>query len=223
MILTMVQAASISKPLTAMAGPGRPPSGGLVKSALGRPLRSAGFRRPVEIHDAEYTDLSNGLLRAARAVGDDARSVLTGADLAFDLHVRTLGESARVAREFAEDHTAVPFRCRAALAGVAVFPDAMGRQREYGEFGLVAGGANDGVLAEISGETSSVLHVGDAPFLLPMSAGAPKSERSRSQGQELLFWVDRQGHRPFRKDGGGAETRRAAKSEAEARSFAGRG
>lgn len=99
----------------------------------------------------------------------------------------------------------------------------MGRQRKYGEFGLVAGGANNGVLAEISGESSSVLHVADAPFLLPMSAGAPKSERSRSQGQELLFWVDRQGHRPFRKDGGVAETRRAAKSEAEARSFAGRG
>jgi hypothetical protein len=71
---------------------------------LGGPVRKAGFLRPVEIHDAEHPDLSDGFRRAAGAV---ARSVLARADLAFDLDVRALGESTRVAREFAKDHTAV--------------------------------------------------------------------------------------------------------------------
>lgn len=93
---SLIPPGSIFPPSTigAVGRPGEAASGGLVRSALGGPFRPAGFRRPVEIHDAEYTDLSNGLLHAARAVGEDARSVLTGADLAFDLHVRTLGESA---------------------------------------------------------------------------------------------------------------------------------
>ena len=49
-------------------------------------------------------------------------------------------------------------------------------------------------------------------FSVPESlSGHPESERSRSQGQGLLFWGDRQGQ-PVRQDGGGAETRRAAES-----------
>jgi hypothetical protein len=51
-------------------------------------------------------------------------------------------------------------------------------------------------------------------FLLPMSLGARNSKRSRSQSPGLLFRGDRQGARaPCRQDGGGAETRRAARNE----------
>ena len=66
-------------------------------------------------------------------------------------------------------------------------------QRQYGERCLVAGGAKNGVFAEVSRESGSILHVDDSPFLLPMSDGAPNSECSRSQGQMLLFRGDRQG------------------------------
>jgi hypothetical protein len=47
-----------------------------------------------------------------------------------------------------------------------------------------------------------------------MSLGARNSKRNRSQSPGLLFWGDRQGARaPVRQDGGGAETRRAARNE----------
>jgi hypothetical protein len=69
----------------------------------------------------------DGPLHAARAIGEDARSVLASADLAFELNVRALGESARVGREFAKDNTAVPFGDGLAPAGATVFPAAMRR------------------------------------------------------------------------------------------------
>src|SRR5580704_14097787 len=47
-----------------------------------------------------------------------------------------------------------------------------------------------------------------------MSLGARNSKRSRSQSPGLLFRGDRQGvAAPARQDGGGAETRRAARNE----------
>jgi hypothetical protein len=58
---------------------GRPPSGDLPGPA--------GFRRPLETHDAEHTDLGDRSLHAARAICEDARSVLARADLAFELNV----------------------------------------------------------------------------------------------------------------------------------------
>src|SRR5688500_2435581 len=50
--------------------------------------------------------------------------------------------------------------------------------------------------------------------LAPVSLGAPRGERSRSQGQGLLFRGDRPRRNeaePVRRRGGGAETRRAVK------------
>jgi hypothetical protein len=59
-----------------------------------------------------------------------------------------------------------------------------------------------------------------------MSLGAPKSERSRSQGQGLLFRgtakaLAKRGADP--QDGGGAETLQGREAEAEDRRAAGRG
>jgi hypothetical protein len=45
---------------------------------------------------AIIADLGDRSLHAARAIGEDARSVLASADLAFELNVGALGESARV-------------------------------------------------------------------------------------------------------------------------------
>lgn len=88
----------------------------------------AGFPRPVQIHDAEHADLGDRLLDAARTIGDDAREVLTNADLAFELNECALGQRARVVREFAENDTAVPGSRGLALARVAIFPEAVGCQ-----------------------------------------------------------------------------------------------
>ena len=100
-------------------------------------------------------------------------------------------------------------------------------QREHGIQCLVASGAKNGVLAEVSGECGSILHDVILRFLLPMSTGHPQSERSRSQGPALHFWEDRQGEsraeRLVSEDGGGTETPRAAQAEAEAHSSDGRG
>jgi hypothetical protein len=48
---------------------------------------------------AIIADLGDRSLHAARAIGEDARSVLASADLAFELNVGALGESARVGRK----------------------------------------------------------------------------------------------------------------------------
>ena len=112
-----------------------------------RPLGGLGFglieARWTRPSDTLYADLGDRLPRAI--FGD----VFASLDLTDDLDMGAFGKSGRVVSRPAERDAFMPSSLRFALSSLAVFPAALGREREDRQGRVVGGGAGLGVRAEI--------------------------------------------------------------------------
>ena len=113
----------------------------------GGPLGGLGFglieARWTQPSDALYADLGDRLLRAIFG------EVFASLDLTDDLDMGAFGKCGRVFSRPAERDAFMPSSLRFALSSLAVFPGALGREREDRQGRVVAGGAGLGVRAEI--------------------------------------------------------------------------
>src|SRR5262245_4584839 len=116
------------------------------------------------------------------------RRILAGANLAFNLDMRTFGERCSEFGELAPNDAAVPGCTALAFTSFAVFPAPLGGQGQHRKLGLALGGANLGVLAEESDEGDSIL-IHDLVLLFCSRSLSGHSEASgaRSQGSRSAF------------------------------------
>jgi hypothetical protein len=135
-----------------LPGERRPPFGAHLRLGRGLVLRG-----PVEFDDSERADFGDRLLHLGRLLAGRLLRVLAGANLAFDLDVRALGQRRGVLAELAPGNAAVPGGLRLILARFAILPTALGGQRQDGECGVALGAADFGILAEESDESGSIL------------------------------------------------------------------
>src|ERR1700761_5958782 len=148
----------------------------------GRSLR-LGAVGPIQLRELTDTNFGDRLLGFALS-----RRVFASLELAFDLNVSAFGQPGRVLADIVECDAAVPRGLRFVLARFTILPATFGRERQNGELSLIPGVTNFGILAEESNKHYAIaIHLRFSSSCSRDLLGAPKSERNRSQGQDLLF------------------------------------
>ena len=93
--------------------------------------------------------------RLRRSIGADVLAIL---QLSDDLHVRPLGQPRSVFRRAAKQDAAMPGHLRALFAGLAIFPGAVGRDRQRRHRRFIPDCSGFGVVADVANQSHVVQH-----------------------------------------------------------------